>query len=235
MPDRIVCQVTGCDTQPVARGWCEKHYRRWKKHGDPLMTLRTERDGPCSVEDCEEPPKARGYCKKHHDRFLRHGDPLKVAKRGKGALLAELQAAAVATGEECIILVTNSDNRPVARLDDTLMLASRAVWILANGDPGSAHVLHTCHRGEEGCINVRHLKLGDNDQNITDMVQAGRSTRGERSGTHKLKEDQVRDIRRLLADGVSCAALARPYEVSRVTINDIKLGKTWAWLPPESE
>lgn len=174
--------------------------------------------------------KARGWCRKHHDRWLRHGDPLKVAKRGKGALLAELKAAAAATGNECIIL-TGSNARPITKLEGKFMLASRAVWILAYGDPGEEHVLHTCHRGDEGCINIRHLYLGDNDQNIRDMVQAGHSTRGERSGTHKLKAHQVQQIRRLLRAKTPRATIAARYGVDPKTITLIKTGETWAWLP----
>lgn len=37
MPD-ATCSINGC-TLPVARptrGWCEAHYTRWRRHGDPL-------------------------------------------------------------------------------------------------------------------------------------------------------------------------------------------------------
>ncbi|MEC3995000.1 helix-turn-helix domain-containing protein [Actinacidiphila sp. DG2A-62] len=192
------------------------------------MSKRTcalaETDGPC------KPARMRGWCQKHYARFLRHGDPLTTATRGKGELIAELRAAGAATTNECIILATRGSTRPVAKLDGTLMLASRAVWILANGDPGEAHVLHTCHRGEEGCINLRHLYLGDNGRNIADMVTAGRSTRGERSGMHKLKEPEVQEIRRLLRDQVPREVIARRFGVSGSTVYQISAGKTWGWL-----
>ena len=29
------CSIEGCDNTLVARGWCNKHYRRWKRHGNP--------------------------------------------------------------------------------------------------------------------------------------------------------------------------------------------------------
>ena len=29
------CSVDGCETAAITRGWCQKHYRRWKRHGDP--------------------------------------------------------------------------------------------------------------------------------------------------------------------------------------------------------
>lgn len=39
MGERI-CSIDGCEGPTVARGWCDKHYRRWRKHGDPLVTKR---------------------------------------------------------------------------------------------------------------------------------------------------------------------------------------------------
>src|SRR6516162_2526071 len=33
------CQVDGCDLTLIeARGMCDKHYTRWLRHGDPLVT-----------------------------------------------------------------------------------------------------------------------------------------------------------------------------------------------------
>lgn len=31
-----VCTVDGCATGAIARGWCAKHYQRWRSHGDPV-------------------------------------------------------------------------------------------------------------------------------------------------------------------------------------------------------
>lgn len=33
------CSVADCPSEHVSRGLCEKHYRRWKAHGDPLIVL----------------------------------------------------------------------------------------------------------------------------------------------------------------------------------------------------
>lgn len=35
MADRT-CSIDGCDDVHEARGWCSKHYQRYRKHGDPL-------------------------------------------------------------------------------------------------------------------------------------------------------------------------------------------------------
>lgn len=30
------CVIEGCDSPTVARGWCSRHYSKWRLHGDPL-------------------------------------------------------------------------------------------------------------------------------------------------------------------------------------------------------
>lgn len=34
------CSVPGCDSRHASRGFCGKHYTRWKAHGDPLANVR---------------------------------------------------------------------------------------------------------------------------------------------------------------------------------------------------
>lgn len=52
------CSVDDCDKRAVCKGWCDRHYRRWRKHGDPLLGgvpwlpteerfwSRVDKDGP---------------------------------------------------------------------------------------------------------------------------------------------------------------------------------------------
>lgn len=60
------CSIADCDDPVRSRGWCEKHYIRWRRNGDPLLvktphpTLsdeeyekwfwsKTKRDGDCLI------------------------------------------------------------------------------------------------------------------------------------------------------------------------------------------
>jgi hypothetical protein len=39
---RALCIISGCDRPHYAHGWCELHYQRWRKHGDPLVAIRPQ-------------------------------------------------------------------------------------------------------------------------------------------------------------------------------------------------
>lgn len=68
MPDRT-CSVDGCESPLECRGWCNKHYLRWRKYGDPLKL----RERPtCSIQGCEEVTKGRGLCAKHYVHWRSH-------------------------------------------------------------------------------------------------------------------------------------------------------------------
>jgi|SRR5690625_2387477 len=33
------CSISGCDSKATRRGWCNKHYERWRVHGNPEKSL----------------------------------------------------------------------------------------------------------------------------------------------------------------------------------------------------
>lgn len=70
------CGIEGCDRAVVARGWCNMHYMRWSRHGDPLNggpVLHHNKGARCTVEGCERPAKCRSWCFMHYNRWLRRG------------------------------------------------------------------------------------------------------------------------------------------------------------------
>lgn len=71
MTQEPTCREPGCDRRHYARGWCEMHYRRWRRRGqtDDRPITRT-----CLVDGCEQPHDARGYCHGHYQRWSRNGD-----------------------------------------------------------------------------------------------------------------------------------------------------------------
>ena len=67
------CSVDGCGNRAVSRGFCDKHYKRWRKYGDPEKGAKSQIK-PCSVEGCPHPGEARTLCHGHYLSLLRRGE-----------------------------------------------------------------------------------------------------------------------------------------------------------------
>jgi len=71
--------------------------------------------------------------------------------------------------------------------------AHRFIYSCYNGDFDKT--LFVCHKCDvPSCINPNHLFLGTPKDNSQDMVDKDRSPRGERSGTSKLTDNDVKQI-----------------------------------------
>ena len=117
--------------------------------------------------------------------------------------------------------------------------AHRVVYRLVCGEipPGMC----VCHRCDTpACCNPDHLFLGTILDNMMDKIAKGRQgqtgARGEKNGSAKLKEEDVRSIRKLYADGETKMGIAARFGVDSRVVFDIVNGKKWTHvsdLPPE--
>jgi hypothetical protein len=177
-------------------------------------------------------------CDKHYQRYRKHRSPLTNVRDAHRAFV---RRAAWMDTDECIIPPWYSGERCVVRVDGVRRTAARQAWIERYGDPGDRLVLHDCSdgSGDSGCINVRHLRLGNDADNNRDRNDAGRTVlpdvRGEAHGNAKLDREAVREIRDLAASGMSHDAIAERYPVGRRTITNIVARQTWAWLDAPDE
>jgi hypothetical protein len=88
--------------------------------------------------------------------------------------------------------------------------------------PENCVVMHKCDNPP--CCNPKHLKVGDQKDNIADAHAKNRAPIGETHGMCILTEDQVLKIR---DKNETAAEAAVKYGVSRATINDIRQRVSW--------
>jgi hypothetical protein len=93
-------------------------------------------------------------------------------------------------------------------------------------------------------LQVAHLNGQPDDNRLANLAYVTKSeneshkklhgtdiyARGEKNGSAKLGEDDVREIRRRLARGETQQTIAREYGVSQAIISLIKTGRSWSWL-----
>ena len=82
-----------------------------------------------------------------------------------------------------------------------------------DGDPTNNHISNIC--------------WGTRSENIGDKFRHGTVARGERHGEAKLTDSKVREIRKLLCQGVVQTKIGRLFGVGRTAIMYIKSGKRW--------
>ncbi|GIW42461.1 MAG: hypothetical protein KatS3mg076_3038 [Candidatus Binatia bacterium] len=60
MGTKGTCKAEGCGKEVRAKGYCERHYRLWKKGKMPKPRYKT-----CVAENCRRPRQRRGLCAEH--------------------------------------------------------------------------------------------------------------------------------------------------------------------------
>jgi len=134
--------------------------------------------------------------------------------------------------EECWpwLAAVNAKGYGVIRDEDTMRLAHRIAWVFENGSiPDGLCVLHSCDT--PACVNPKHLFLGTNMDNTTDMIQKGRMAVGSKIKSSVLTDDDVREIRLLYCPFiVTQEYLAERFGVTRATISRIINRQQWQHL-----
>ena len=102
----------------------------------------------------------------------------------------------------------------------------RLAYMIYKGPiPDGIYVCHKCDNPK--CCNPDHLFLGSSQDNHDDMANKDRSTHGERNPSVKLSEEQVRQIRVMLSEGIPQSRIAKAFNVAQMTISRINTGDRW--------
>jgi len=183
----------------------------------------------CTVVDCVNPHKTKGLCGKHYMRLLRNkgmSDPV-----CKMPMPERLLNKRYINENNCWVFTGSlEDGYGRISYNGRLFRAHQLSYLFFVGQiPGGRIIRHKCDN--RACFNPDHLDTGTNRDNINDMLERGRSPRGEDKASSKLTEDQVIDMRLRYKNRESMNSLAKEYGVHRSTARDIIRGKWWKHLP----
>jgi len=179
----------------------------------------------CKVEGCTVTKiKGHGYCNTHYARFKRLGTVDLVSHKQPieerfWRFVTKLSDA------ECWDWTGSKNAKGYGSLPNgNEQLAHRISHIIFKGEiPDKIMVLHHCDN--PSCVNPSHLYLGDNKQNMIDMISRGRAR--PQGAPPKLTDEQVKIV---AESAESVRALSERFNVSRGVIELIKSGKTYSHL-----
>lgn len=252
------CSVEKCERKHASRGWCQLHYTRWREHGTTELPPKVQ--ATCALAECDRVVKAGGYCSLHYERLRRHGTvepPTKramkictIAECGKPAVgrgwckthyyrwkrtgdpttytyFAALETIRQATfGTDCVTEWPHGTNgregRPALNYGGRPRRAVWVAWVLRYGTEPVGQLNHYCD--DARCWNPLHVYDGTQQENMRD-----RAVRGT-AWNQKLSDADVREIRRLRADGMLCREIAERFGVRHATISRIVSGDRRRWV-----
>jgi hypothetical protein len=150
-PRSLFCSIEGCERRSRARGWCEKHYARWRAHGDPLATVP------------RKPTKRRDPVERFWEKVDKSAGP-------NGCWLW----TAADKGDGYGYFYVGKVNGRVV-----LAEAHRFAYQLQHGPiPEGMPLDHVCRVHQ--CVNPLHLRVVTHKQNLENRAPEGRGRSGIR-------------------------------------------------------
>ena len=181
------CIIEGCEREAdAARGWCWKHYGRWRKYGTTTLPTRPT-PGECGIEGCDRPARhaTAALCKGHYSRWKKDGPDMDASPirdflnvRSLEDLLAWCEERPCPRPElagPCMVWVKGKAGAGYGRVQyrGVANYTHRLAYELVHGAllPG-VQVNHRCD--VKACCNPNHLKAGTAHENVMDRDRRGR-------------------------------------------------------------
>lgn len=94
--------------------------------------------------------------------------------------------------------------------------------------PSGLQILHKCD--VRSCVNPDHMELGTWTENMKDKIKKGRQAMGGKTGSAKLTEEQVLEIKSLRKHGWGLKKIADRFEITLGHVFLISKNRTWKHL-----
>ena len=188
----------------------------------------------CSIPDCGKNVAAKGLCSAHYTRLVRHGDHTKKVKDRGGAIKFLQEVVLPYKGDECILWPYSKTGREGSGWVSWNGKGARVPRVVCEQTHGPSpsprhEAAHSCGNGHLACCTPNHLRWATPSENAQDKVTHGTSPRGERQGSAKLTEVQVREIR-ALEGKLPAAEISRKFGIGFVQVRRIQKRERWSWL-----
>lgn len=185
----------------------------------------------CAVDDCSNTAICKGFCSPHYARWYRYGDAEYVPKSETRAFIEQ---AICYKDEDCLFwpFPFKWPRHVYIRINEKQIPVTRYICEKVHGNPPTLkhEAAHSCGMGHLVCVNPKHLRWATRTENQADRLIHGTHNRGEKCGAAKLTEGDVREIRKMLNNGIDYKDIAESFSVNRATIHHIWRGTTWAWF-----
>ena len=103
--------------------------------------------------------------------------------------------------------------------------AHRYSYFLAYGEYPTPIGRHICDN--PSCVRPNHIIPGTHADNIQDTFERGRRPFGEDVTSAKFTNTQIREIKRLLGEGIGMTAISRMFSCPLSNVASIKYGRTY--------
>lgn len=218
VPEADRCDVPGCTDRRKGHGYCNRHLKRFRKHGSPLA-------GRAYGKKTQVPRRPVGLTLEESFRWYMPGAPPQegvpwlwrgpVDGKGYGAIPFEGRS----------------------------IFAHRVAYELFIGPIPEGMLVR--HKNDTPLdVNPHNLEPGTRIDNVRDRVERGRSysglqsqerrakqARGSRHPLAKLTEEHIPLIRAAYRRGETQTSIAQQFGTSQVAISMIVRGKTWTHVP----
>lgn len=169
----------------------------------------------------------------HHTRILQpHGCPVCGEKKSriKDYVKRFNSKLSLPTKNGCIEWTghLNTTGYGMIGVQHKSVVVHRFSWELVNGKiPDGLLCLHKCDNPK--CVNVEHLFLGTQQDNVDDMFRKGRAKRasGENHYAARFNKKQIKKIRKLYKEGHGQTEIAKIFNTKQNTIFNIVHYNCW--------
>lgn len=177
----------------------------------------------CSVEGCEKPADARGWCRMHYVRWQTRGTTDYAPPTPEERFWSRVEKT-----DNCWYWTgrRNDSGYGVIAINKKQVRAHRFSYFLHYGEWPMPEGRHICDT--PACVRPDHIVPGTHAQNMRDMQKRRRHAHGERNASSRLKEEEVRAIKQLLAQGVKQSVIAQKFRIAPPHVSKINTGQVWA-------